>query len=269
MQQKRDRPRVMSGGRSPRPPQMRALFDRVREISRVRARLEYDGYPRLQMFLLVAITSASGFVASHALLRFGLTQMWVRYLSAFAVAYLVFLVLLWLWLRTRAEDYVDVPDLLPVGRGSTGCPFEGDGGQVGGSGAGGTFQLPEDAASAKSDALEAFGDGLGSAADAEEFAIPLLALGMLAALILSSFWIVYAAPVLFAELLVDGVLAASLYRRLRGLDPRHWLETAVRRTFLPFAVAAVLAALVGWGMQLYAPEATSIGEVFLYARGAE
>lgn len=249
---------------------MRALFDRVREISRVRARLEYDGYPRLQMFLLVAITSASGFVASHALLRFGLTTMWVRYLSAFAVAYLVFLVLLWLWLRTRAEDYVDVPDFLPpLGRGSTGCPFEGDGGQFGGGGSGGTFQLPEEVASAKSDALEVLGDGLGSAADAEELALPMVALGMLAALILSSFWIVYAAPVLFAELLVDGVLAASLYRRLRGLDPRHWLETAVRRTIFPFASAAVVAALVGWGMQLYAPQATSIGEVILHARGSE
>lgn len=248
---------------------MRALFDRVREINRVRARLEYDGYPRLQMFLLVAITSASGFVASHALLRFGLTAMWVRYLSAFAVAYLVFLVLLWLWLRTRAEDYVDVPDLLSGELRSTGGPFEGGGGQFGGGGAGGKFQLADDAASATSDALDPIGDGMATAAEADEFAIPLVALGVLATLILSSFWVVYAAPVLFAELLVDGVLAASLYRRLRGLDPHHWLETAVRRTFSPFAVAAAVAALAAWGMQLYAPQATSIGEVFLYARGAE
>ncbi len=249
---------------------MGAPLDRVREINRVRALLERDGYPRLQMFLLVAITSASGFVASYVLLRIGLTEMWVRYLIAFAVAYVVFLLLLWLWLRTRAEDYADVPDFLPHrGRGSTGAPFEGKGGEFGGGGASGRFHLADDPASAKSEALGTLGDGLGAVAEADELAIPLVALGVLAALILSSLWVVYSAPVLFAELLVDGVLAASLYRRLRGLDSRHWLETAIRRTFLPFAVAAVVAALIGWGMKLYAPEARSIGDVLLHVKGAE
>ena len=109
-------------------------------------------------------------------------------------------------------------------------------------------------------------------ADADELAVPLIvvviAVGVLAALILSSLWVVYSAPVLFAELLVDGVLAASLYRRLRGLDSRHWLETAIRRTFLPFAIAAIVTASIGWGMTLYAPEADSIGDVLLHAREA-
>ena len=69
------------------------------------------------MLLLVAITGVSGSVASYLLLlRAGLTEMWVRYLAAFAVTYLVFLVLLWLWMRTRAEDYADVSGLFALGQ---------------------------------------------------------------------------------------------------------------------------------------------------------
>ena len=73
------------------------------------------------------------------------------------------------------------------------------------------------------------------------------------ALLLSSFWIVYNAPVLFAELLVDGVLAASLYRRVRGLESQHWLETAIKKTACPFLMMGLLISALGWGMQAYAP----------------
>ena len=79
-------------------------------------------------------------------------------------------------------------------------------------------------------------------------------------------FVVYSAPLLFAELLVDGVLAATLYRRLRGIEPRHWLETAVRRTFLPFLLTACFTGAAGWTMAMYAPGANSIGKVFLHAK---
>jgi hypothetical protein len=109
------------------------------------------------------------------------------------------------------------------------------------------------------------GDALGAVAEAEELAVPLavvvVALAVVAALLLSSLLLVWSAPVLFAELLVDGVLAAGLYRRLRRAPGRHWLETALRRTWLPFLLTAVLAALAGWGLAVYAPGATTLGEV--------
>lgn len=249
---------------------MRPL-DRIREIHRVRALLERDGFPRLQMLLLVATTAGSGFVASYLLLQAGLTEMWVRYLAAVGVAYLVFLGLLWLWMRTRVEDYVDVPDLVPSsGHGEGGGRiFGGNGGEFGGGGASGTFDTPADLASVQSDSLGPVGDAVGAVADADELALPLVALAVLAALVLSSFWVVYSAPVLFAELVVDGVLAASLYRRLRRIESRHWLKTAMRRTFMPFVVAAVIVALAGWGMERYAPEAKSVGDVLLHAKGVK
>jgi hypothetical protein len=93
-------------------------------------------------------------------------------------------------------------------------------------------------------------------------AVALLAVG----LVLSSLFVIYSAPMLFAEVLLDAALSAGLYRRLRGIEADHWLQTAIRRTILPFALTALCVTLAGWGMELYAPGANSIGDVFLHVR---
>jgi len=224
------------------------------------------------MALLVTITGIAGFIASYLLLRVGLSEMWVRYLVAFGIAYSVFLLLLWLWLRTRAEDYTDLPDMSEIGpspgpSSGSGGGFNGHGGDFGGGGASGSFHAPVD--SLTDGATEVggpVGEALGAAGQAEELAIPLVLLVLVGVLLLSSLFVIYSAPVLFAELLVDGVLAASLYRRLRGLETRHWLETAVRRTFWPFLLTAIFTAGAGWAMALYVPGAHSVGDVLSYAR---
>lgn len=221
------------------------------------------------MFLLVTLTGASGFVASYLLLHAGFVEMWLRYLVSFGVAYLMFLFLLWLWLTTRAEDYTDLPDFSgspSFGSGSPGTCYSGKGGDFGGGGASGSFDAPSESTSLFSDSGGSVGDTLGTVTDAEEFAIQLVVLVLLGAMLFSSLFMIYSAPVLFAELLVDGVLSASLYRRLRGLETRHWLETALRRTALPFALTAAIVSTSGWGMALYAPEAHSIGDVISHSK---
>lgn len=247
----------------------RPRLHRHHVIQRIRGDLVRDGFPRLQMLLLVILTGASGFVASYILFHAGLVQMWIRYLVALGVAYLTFLALLWLWLRTRAEDYADCPDfsgLSSSGSGSDEACFGGKGGDFGGGGAGGSFEEPSEHFSAVGDSDSPVGDALGAAAQAEEFALPLIVLVLTVAIVCSSLFMIYSAPVLFAELLVDGVLSASLYRRLRGLETQHWLKTAIRRTALPFALTAAIFSASGWGMALYAPEAHSIGDVVSYAK---
>ena len=204
--------------------------------------------------------------------------MWVRYLYAFGFAYGVFLLLLWIWLRTRTEDFADLSDIANLGPGpgdSGGDPctsYSGQGGEFGGGGASGSFEQPIEPMHVDSVSLSSgsspVGEALGVVGDADELAIPLAILVLVGALLLSSLLVVYSAPMLFAELLVDGVLAASLYRRLRGLETRHWLETAIRRTFWAFMLTALTVAAAGWAMELYAPGANSIGDVLLHARQA-
>jgi hypothetical protein len=74
------------------------------------------------------------------------------------------------------------------------------------------------------------------------------------------FYVVYVAPLFLAEILVDALLVAGLYKRLKGIEePRHWLRSVVRRTLLPAMLAAALFIAAGYLMERIAPEARSIG----------
>lgn len=248
-------------------------LSRRHEVQRIRGHLQHFSFPRLQMLMLVTLTGMAGFSASALLLHGGMLTMWSRYLAAFGIAYLVFLGLLWLWLRTRAEDWGDVPDVsnaMPTP--SHAHPHASDlgahDGGFGGGGASGSFDGPAMDIPVIDDATsEVAGEALSAAAHAEELAIPLVVIVFLAAMLFSSLFLIWSAPTLFAELLVDGVLSASLYRRLRGLQTQHWVRTAILRTIWPFITTALIVAALGWGMALYAPGAHSIGEVVAHTNG--
>lgn len=262
-------------------------FTRGGEIRRLMGKLEGDGYPRLQMFLLVMLTGAAGLAASFTLLRSGVDTMLVRYPLSVGCAYLVFLFLLWLWLRTKADDYLDGSFDIPLPSGSDGdasvsiehAPdFSAGGGDYGGGGASGSFQVDESLPSPSLPEVNIpGGDSVGETVGeviggADEGAIPLVIALLIAALaaglLFASLYIVYLAPALFAELLVDGALSASLYRRMRGLQTRHWLESAVRRTAVPFAVTALTLGAIGYAFQWYAPQAHTLGEVLKQSRNS-
>ena len=239
--------------------------NRLSMVRRVRQGLERHAWPRLQMFLIVALTGAVGFLASWSMLYAGLETMWMRYASAMCVAYAAFLVLLWLWIRTSASDYADVPDITGLefdAAGSHHC-YTGGGGSFDGGGASGNFDTGGD--SMLGDLPKGLGDSLGAVGDAEELAIPLAVLlllaGLAVVLLVSCFSVIWSAPLLLAELMVDGALSVGLYRQLRSIDARHWLDTALKRTAKPFVATTVLVAAFGWGLGLYAPHAHTLGEV--------
>lgn len=228
-------------------------------VQRMRARLLREGFPRIQMFILVTLTGLAGFGASSAMLAAGIDSMALRYLLAMGAAYVAFLLLLWLWLRTSAADYIDVPPDFGGGTAPRAAQehFAGGGGTFDGGGASANVDFGVEDGGVDTLAEKP----LAAIAQAEEGAIPLAVLLLALGIVLSSLFVVWSAPLLFAEILVDALLAAGLYRRLRSLDPRHWMLTAVRRTVLPFVLTTLTVAAAGWGMQVYAPGARSLGEV--------
>ncbi|MCB1917067.1 MAG: hypothetical protein KDG52_15290 [Rhodocyclaceae bacterium] len=254
------------------------VLARRAHVLKIRRRLEQESFPRLQMGLVVTLTGVAGLLASFVMLRAGIDAMVVRYPLAVVCAYLAFLLLLWLWLRTRAADWVDAglsanpgPGLEPrpgsppfAGEPAQVPPWQAEGGAFGGGGASGHFgdaSAVVEAGSASEDGADlsaaSLSEGLG---DADEFAVPFAALLLLVGMVLASFYVVWIAPVLFAELLVDGTLSYGLYRCLRRGD-RHWLRSAWRRTWLPFLLTAIFAALVGMALGEIAPGTRSLGEV--------
>jgi hypothetical protein len=254
-----------------RVPGSTAADGRARAVQRVKDRLVRESFPRIQMVLLVSLTGGFGLLASFVMLQFGVDSMALRYPLALAVAYLFFLFLIWLWIRTNADDYMDAPDiieLMPSSIRTGGAPdfSGGGGGNFGGGGASGSFDAPTlpvegtDAAP-----FEAIGDTVGAAADADELAIPLIVIVLAVGIAVASVYVVYIAPLLFAEVMVDGALSYVLFRRLRGPDQRHWLSSAFRRTVLPFAATAVFLVAVGAAMAAYAPGAKSIGQVMKHS----
>ena len=248
---------------------------REKLTQRLRRALLKRESPRVQMGFLVGIAGGAGFLASVVLLRLGVEPIPVRYVLSVAFAYVVFLALLYLWIldrRRRASDntatsrWVDLDPAValdladPV---SASAPdFTGGGGRFGGGGASSSWSSTEGSVSS---------GGGGGGGGSSDFSLDfddgwiLVVLAAAAAILVgASIWIVALAPSLFAELLLDGVLSASLYRRLRRLPQRSWLETAVRRTLLPFILAAITLGVAGLAMERYAPEARSLGGVLAH-----
>jgi uncharacterized membrane protein YgcG len=225
------------------------------------------------MFLLVGLTGAVGLLASWWLRMLGLASMGWRYLLALAFAYVVFLSLLRLWLRLRPSERLDLPQVdgggPGHGSGDSGglgdSDFSGGGGHFGGGGASGSFEAPFDGVA------EGVADGAGSlgfdaALDGDGCALPLLLVAALVAIVVAALTVVWSAPTLFAELMLDGLLAAGLYRRLKHAPPAQWLETALRRTAGPFVATCVIGGGGGFGLQALAPEADTLGEALAALR---
>jgi hypothetical protein len=258
--------------------------DRKRAIERVRRSLTRGGRPRLLVSFLLALTGVAGFLVSSVLLQLGVTMMAVRYPLAVLAAYSVFLLLLRLWLALQGKtgssfDWLsDIGDGLPNVFSSDGVASEvatlggGGGADFGGAGAGGDWvgSAASSVSSGVSSAPAGGGGGGGGSLlpdvdldvdlDLGEgcfwIVIPVVAIiGVLAAM----FYVVYIAPVFLAEILVDALLVAGLYKRLKKVEPRHWLRSCVRRTLLPVLLATALFIAAGYLMQRIAPDARSIG----------
>ena len=274
----------------------------ARRVERVRRLLMRRGLPRVLMSLILAATGAAGFLVSFALLHVGVTRMWLRYPVAVLAAYGVFLFLLRVWLHLQRHSWTDLlpddlnllnADALSDGAHDAAVSSFGGGGDFAGAGAGGTWQQGGVSAATSDITGHAGGDaGVGGGVgvggrgggrasgssgrggtgfdllgglsfDDEGCAFFLLAVALIVAGLLASLYVVYAAPTLLAELLVEGILLSGLYRGMKkGAQQGDWLRAVVRRTWLPALLTLTLFAAAGYLLQRAAPRARSIGEAW-------
>jgi hypothetical protein len=223
---------------------MRKPSEELREyaVTTIGHQLEREGSPRLTITLLLFITGLFGFLASVVLLKLGMNAMWLRYPLAVVVAYVAFLFMLRIWAGklSRVLRLEQLRALEAAGE----LPPSGRRKRESGSGWQDWLSIPD------------------MGMDVDEGCLPLIALAVLIGAGAALFAIVFAAPVLMAEVILDIVLVAALYKRLRGIERHHWFVSAVRRTWLPALCTAGGLALAGWVMHESVPEASSIGPVF-------
>jgi hypothetical protein len=234
----------MSPIAQPAPTRQLRFPTREQLVEKVKARM---AVPRVQMMLLLSAAGGAGFLASYGLLQLGVDRMALRYPLAVGVAYLVFFLLLRLWLAFQSEP--DEPSL--------------DG-----------LDLAVDVADAGLDVMS-FGSSppmpvaqpSGPSLDVDvpdlDEGIFLIVIAAVAAVVLGAvFYVIYLAPLLLAEVLVDGVLLVAFYKRLKRPEPEHWALCAVRRTWIPAIIVAVTFFFAGVIFQSLAPDARSIGGVW-------
>ena len=229
------------------------------EAMRARRQLQHRGWPRLQMAVIVVLTGAAGFLASHVLRLAGMDAMLLRYPLAVLIAYGAFLLLMWVWIRWRWDAVADGLGSAPGGGDSQASPWTGSGGHSGGGGASASWgeAAASSSASADSASLLDVADG--------EAGLPLLAIlgimALVATVLVASVWVVWSAPVLMAELLVDAAIAGGLYKRMQGMQAQGWWRLCLSHTIWPLLGLLVFFAGLGWLAQQLAPDAVSLMQV--------
>ncbi|MBN8247726.1 MAG: hypothetical protein J0L84_09815, partial [Verrucomicrobia bacterium] len=207
---------------------------RFRRLRRIEQGLLRRRYPRLEMALILSISGVAAALVSALVLRLGLESMALRYPMAAAAGYGVFLLLLRLWLRIQSEGRsvlegadggLDLLDVVSPGPG--GCSRPGVGLELGDvSDAGGALEL-----------------------GAEEFGLLcIVVLGLLAG-VLACLYLVWTAPALLAELLVDGLVLTGVHRMMRRRPVAQWLPGVFRRTWFPAVCLMFFLGLSGFALQ--------------------
>ena len=230
------------------------------DIEAVKRRLIW---PRLQVSLILSLTALAAFLASVVMLNAGVHSMGIRYTVATAFAYGVFLLLLKVWISAQTLSDPDVPiDGSIPDLGYFDAPAVDGGvaaGDFGGGGSGGSWG-PADT-SATSESLADVSAGSWDL-DLDELALIVLAVVVAVGGLFAVFYVVYVAPALLAEILIDGVLAGGLYRTVRRAEPQHWLRTALRKTAVPAVLAVTLFGTSGFLLQRAVPEARTLGAIW-------
>jgi len=228
----------------------------------VRRDLRARRWVRLHVLLIGLATFGVLWALSHALLRAGVESMALRHGIAIALAYLVYLALLWAWAKwLLSREQADGPDLggldLTPGSSNPGGagPCSGAGGDFGGAGASGDFG--EAAGKAVSATVEAAG-----CADEGAVVLVPLALAVGVAVLLATV-LGFAVFGLFGIEILMGVAVEIAFASAGGAlalkaQREGWLMHALRRTALPMSVLTVLVVGAGLALARWLPQAATL-----------
>lgn len=233
-------------------------------ISRMHDRLIRGRAPRLQLGIIVTLAGSFAFLTSVVCLRLGLESMAIRYPLAVVAGYLMFLALIRGWIGWQRHgrsmdplaDLASNVDVSHVTVPTRHAPIEPwHGGRSGGGGGGGGSGWAEGFSTLPT----AGGRGSSAAIDLDEAWPVVLAAICAVGGLLAILYVIYAAPVLLAEVALDAAVISALYRRLGKKDVSHWAATVVRRTWMPALVLVVFSAVGGYALDQVSPDARSLG----------
>jgi hypothetical protein len=239
-------------------------------IARTVVQIDRHYWPRVNALFIGLLTAVFGVFFSAVLWHVGMEEMSWRYPVSVLLSYAVMLVMLWCWSRRASWDG-NLDGLNGVGgngnshgNGHSDCTqdLSPGGGEFGGAGASGSFD--EGASNVGSFA----GDALEAAAGADEGAVVLIPIAVIIALALlcggfayGAVSLVWQAPALLAELMIDAGTAGLLLVYVRPADRRSWLATALRKTAPTFIAFAVVFTCTGYVLEWIDPTAITIFDV--------
>jgi hypothetical protein len=257
-------------------------ISRAQLVEKIRSKLTM---PRIQLSVMLMITAGFAFLFSVALLRMGIRSMAFRYAVVVIVGYVVFLLLLRIWIWLQSDEPIGSVDLprdivipnidIPGGAAAEDFQFSG-GGDFAGAGVGGSWTETDapSPAPVMFAANTSSGSGGGSSSGIGSFDLDLddgwalLIVGVVLLIALGALiYVVYIAPVLLAELIIDAAVVTSLYRPVKNIERHYWLMTALKKTALPAFIVALLFGVAGFVMQAAEPDAFTIGEFLRAAIG--
>ena len=225
---------------------------RDRAIQYLTACIERRGQSQILMLMFTTFATLTGVLASIWLNAVGVDSMAIRYPLSVGIAYLLFLLELSFFVshhRAKRKNFVEgtapwhctdlsgIPQPIPIGNGGS----------------------PATLTEKPSEAGSGFDFG---GFDGDGIVVILLIIAAIVSTIAASLFAIYQAPVMLAEVLVDGVLFFGIARRMNRLSDQYWLSGAVRRTLGPILILAVCYSAIGIGLQTIAPKATTMAEAF-------
>lgn len=222
---------------------------RERALRALRIYFATRRWPRTAVSVILLLTGGIGFLASYMLLRSGMDKMWARYPLATLIGWIVFVGLMRVWAEIERRCLPHDLSAEEIARGED--PGE-------------TLPPGRDISEATlRDLLDVSSNIDTWGLDAEEGCVVSLVGALVFTLLIATFacllLIIANAPVLLAEVFLDTVLVAALYKRIRAPEQRWWFTGIVRRTWAPALVTALMLMLAGFLMSAIAPEAKSIG----------